>query len=436
MKTRILLCTVLFALCLQTPLAADDWPQWRGPTRDGVWRESGIIEQFDGPQIKLRWSTPISGGYSGPTVADGRVYVTDRVTEPDEMERVHCFRWTDGTKIWTHTYPCDYSKISYRTGPRATVTVDDGRAYSLGSVGHFFCFDAASGEVLWKKDPVDDFRARVPTWGIASHPLVEDDLVILQIGGADGACIVALDKRTGRRRWAALDDKPSYSAPIVIDQAGRRVLVCWTGPRVVGLDAATGELYWQHEVGYTRWVIGIASPVCSADRILIASVDKGLLMLRLRTDEPSVEKVWWRHGPKSERTDGLHSLMCTPYLADGYVYGVNGYGLMRCLNADTGDRLWEDATATSQVRWGTLHMVRNGKNVWMFNDRGELIIGRLSPQGFEEISRAKLIEPTRGQLPKGDGVTWSHPAFAYKHVFIRNDEELVCASLAAEGNAE
>ncbi|MHC4180504.1 MAG: PQQ-binding-like beta-propeller repeat protein, partial [Planctomycetota bacterium] len=362
MKAQVLL-TLLLAHVFQNTLSADDWPQWRGPTRDGVWRESGIVEEFDGPEIKLRWSAPISGGYSGPTVADRRVYVTDRVTEPDEMERVHCFRWTDGTRIWSHSYPCDYSGISYRTGPRASVTIDDGRAYSLGSVGHFFCLDAATGKVLWKKDPLDDFRARVPTWGIASHPLVDGDLLILQIGGEDGACIVALDKKTGRRRWAALDDKPSYSAPIVIDQAGRRVLVCWTGTRVVGLDAATGEIYWQHEVGFARWVIGIASPVWHKDRVLITAVDRGSLMLRLHDDRPAAEKLWWRRGTAERRTDGLHALMCTPYLDGDHVYGVNGYGLMRCLDAATGDRIWEDATATSQVRWGTLHMVRNGKNI-------------------------------------------------------------------------
>jgi len=298
-------------------------------------------------------------------------------------------------------------------------------------MGHFCCLDAATGEVLWRKDPQADFKARVPTWGVSAAPLVEGDLVILQIGGEDGACVVALDRETGVRRWAALDDPPSYSAPIVIDQAGRRVLVVWTGIRVVGLDARTGELYWQHEVGYTRWVIGIASPVRHGDRLLISAVDKGSLMLRLLSDRPGIEKLWWRFGPPEE-TDSLQSLMCTPYLADGYVYGVNGEGLMRCLDADTGDRVWHDDTATSQLRWGTLHMVRNGERIWMFNDRGELIISRLSPQGFEEISRARLIEPTRRQLNRGDGVTWSHPAFAGKHVFIRNDEELVCASLAAE----
>jgi len=430
MKTRALLLTTCLILSVQNVLSADEWPQWRGPMRDGVWRETGIIEKFDGPQIKHRWRAEIAGGYSGPTVAGGRVYVTDRVAEPESAERVLCFDWTDGSKLWEHAYPCNYGKLSYACGPRASVTIDDGRAYSLGSMGHFLCLDAATGEVLWKKDP-DEFKVRVPIWGVAAAPLIEGDLVIVQIGG-ENACVVALDKRTGSRRWAALDDPASYAAPIVIDQAGRRVLVCWTGIRVVGLDVHTGELLWEHEFGYTRWVIAIATPVLHRDRLFVSAADKGSLMLRLLPERPAVEKVWWWFGAGEKPTESLHSLMCTPYLAGDHLYGVSRYGVLRCLDANTGDRVWADETAASQVRFGTLHIVRNGENVWMFNDRGELIIGRLSPGGFEEISRAKLIKTTRGQLNRRDGVTWSHPAFAYKHVFIRNDEELVCASLAAD----
>jgi hypothetical protein len=168
------------------------------------------------------------------------------------------------------------------------------------------------------------------------------------------------------------------------------------------------------------------------DWLFVSGFYDGSLMLRLRPDQLAVEGVWRRAGRDERATDSLHSLIVTPYLADGYVYGVDSYGQLRCLAADTGDRIWEDRTATSQVRWGTLHMVQNGDTTWMFNDRGELIISRLSPEGFHEISRAKLIKPTRGQLNRRDGVTWSHPAFAYRHVFARNDEELVCASLAEE----
>ena len=168
----------------------------------------------------------------------------------------------------------------------------------------------------------------------------------------------------------------------------------------------------------------------SGDRLFVSSFYDGSLMLRLDANRLDASEVWHRAGVSERSTDSLHAMIVTPYLAGDYVYGVDSYGQLRCLDANTGDRIWEDRTATSQLRWGTLHMVQNGENTWMFNDRGELIISRLSPEGFHEISRAKLLNPTRGQLARRDGVTWSHPGFANRHVFARNDEELGCASLA------
>jgi hypothetical protein len=157
----------------------------------------------------------------------------------------------------------------------------------------------------------------------------------------------------------------------------------------------------------------------------------GSLLLRLSQDEPAVTKVWQRVGESEKRTDALHSIIATPHLEGDYIYGVDSYGELRCLNLDTGDRVWESLEAVPKARWATIHFVKNHDNVWMFNEKGELIIAELSPEGFKEKSRTFLIEPTRDQLPsRRGGVAWSHPAFADRHVFARNDKELVCASLA------
>jgi outer membrane protein assembly factor BamB len=412
-------------------LRADDWPQWRGPTRDGVWKETGIIAKFPAAKLPLRWKTPIGSGYTGPTVADGRVYLSDRQTEPEEVERVCCFDWQTGRPQWTFSYPCAYRQIQYTAGPRASVSIDDGRAYALGTMGHLHCLDAATGQLLWKKQPGVDYKVRVPVWGVSAAPLVDGELVIVQIGAADGACLVALDKKTGAERWRALDDRASYSAPVIAQQAGGRVLICWTGERVVGLDPASGRVYWRHPFPQ-RMVINVPTPVVQGDRLFLSCFYDGSLMLKLRQDELAVEEVWRRHGASEIRTDALHAMIGTPYLEGNYIYGVDSYGQLRCLDAASGDRLWEDLTAVPKARWATIHLVRNAEQTWLFNERGELIIGRLSPQGFQEISRAKLIEPTTAQLEQRGGVCWSHPAFASKHVFARNDRELVCASLEAQ----
>ena len=435
MRTIVLLLwTILFLLPLtgDTRLAADEWPQWRGPNRDGVWTETGIVERFSAERIERRWTAPISGGYSGPTVADGRVYVTDRVVEPNELERVHCFDWQTGREVWSHTYECPYRKVSYTAGPRASVVLDEGRAFALGTMGHLHCYAAATGEVLWEKDLRAEYDARIPIWGLSATPLVAGNLLILQAGGADSACVLALKKDTGAEAWHALNDRASYSAPIVIEQAGRPVLVVWTGDHVAGLKPSTGEVYWQHPFRPRKMVINVPTPVVEGNWLFLTAFYDGALMLRLRQDEPAVDEVWRRRGASERRTDSLHAMISTPYLQGDHIYGVDSYGELRCLDTRTGDRLWEDLTAVPANRWANIHMVRNGDKIWMFNERGDLIISKLSPTGFEEISRAKLIEPTTGQLAQRGGVCWSHPAYAYKHIFARNDRELVCASLAAE----
>jgi outer membrane protein assembly factor BamB len=414
------------------PSLAADWPQWRGPNRDGVWTETGVVERFESAQLPVQWRVAIGSGYCGPTVADGRVYVMDRVIQPTRQERVLCFDAETGRPVWSYAYDCVYERVQYEAGPRASVTIHDGRAYSLGTMGHLHCFDAKSGKVLWSHDCRNEYAARVPIWGVASAPLIEGDLLIVQIGGKDNACLMAFDKATGQEKWRALKDGVSYSAPIVIEQAGRRVLVCITGERIVGLDPQTGNLHWEHPFVPKQMVITIATPVFDGRHLIATSFYDGSLLLRVRQDSLAVEKLWQRRGASEVKTDALHCCISTPILQGEHIYGVDSHGELRCLDLKTGDRIWENLAATPKARWSNIHMVRNGDKVWMFNERGELIIARLAPDGFHEISRAKLLDPTEDQLGQRGGVCWSHPAFANKRIYVRNDKELVCADLAAQ----
>ena len=411
----------------------DDWAQWRGPGRDGVWHEDSVTNQFSSDRIPHVWSTPIGPGYSGPTVANGRVFLTDRLIEPKQVERVHCFDASTGASLWSHTYDCLYEGIGYQAGPRASVTVQDGRAFALGSMGYLHVFDAESGSLLWMSRLNERYGIEMPVWGITAAPLVYGDVVILHIGGSEGACIVALDVTTGDEIWRTLNDRGSYSAPIVVEQAGQDVVVVWTGDHIVGVSPTSGEVYWQSPLKPEQMVINIATPVFDdvSRKLFVTSFYDGAKMLHLDDKSLTAEDVWRRKGRSEKDTDGLHSIMSTPILQNGVVFGVDSYGELRCLDAKTGERIWEDRTATSNVRWGNIHMVRNGKQVWMFNELGELIISKLSREGFHEISRAKLISPTTEQLTRrGKGVCWSHPAFANRHVYARNDQILVCASLS------
>jgi outer membrane protein assembly factor BamB len=408
-------------------ISAQDWPDWRGVNRDGVWNESGIVETFEADTIAHKWSVEIGSGYSGPTVANGKVYVTDRFTKPNPVERVLCFDEETGKKIWEFSYDCEYSGVGYPAGPRASVIINNGKAYSLGTMGHFYCFDASSGEVLWNKDLNTEYEIVMPIWGIASTPLIVADKIIVQVSGSNNASIVAFNKNTGEEIWRNLNDRAGYSAPILIEKNGKKVVVSWTEHSLSGVNPETGEVYWRFpwETGYG---MSIATPVLSNDHIFVSAFYSGSLLVKLGDDYTTAEKVWQRCGESERKTDALHCVMNTPIIRGEFIYGVDSYGELRCLDFYTGDRIWEDQTAVKRNRWANIHFIQHEDKIWMFNEQGELLITELSPDGFKEISRAKLIEPTKKQLPRG--VCWSHPAFANKHVFIRNDKQLICADLS------
>jgi len=425
----ITICTVAVP---NVRLIAEDWPQWRGPGRDGVWTETDIVKELPQGQLAYAWSADIGPGYSGPTVADGRVYVMDRQPKDrDATERIHCLDSDTGKPLWVVEYPAEY-RISYTAGPRASVTIDQGRAYCVGAMGHFHCLDAKTGSVVWKRDLQKDYDIQMPIWGIAASPLIYENLVIQQVCGAGDACMVAFDKVTGKEVWRALKDRGAYSSPILIRQANQEVLVCWTGDSLTGLDPKTGKVFWGHPFPPSRMPIGVGDPVLSGERLFVSSFYDGSLMVSVPKDKVTSEVIWRAVGPDEQHTKSLHAMIGTSIVQDNLVFGTDSYGEFRCLDAATGERIWEDALAVPRARWATIHMVRQADRVWMFNERGELIIAKLSLEGLQILSRSKLIEPTRDQLGQRGGVCWSHPAYAQKSIFARNDRQLVRVSLEAK----
>lgn len=408
--------------------SAQDWPDWRGINRDGTWTENGIVEKFEASKLTPVWTVSIGSGYSGPTVSNGKVYVTDLKKEPTQTEGILCFDEKTGKKLWEYRYNCEYS-VGYPAGPRASVVINNGKAFSLGTMGNLFCFDANNGEVIWQKDLNTEYQIRMPIWGISATPLIVDNKIILQISGSNNACVIALDKNTGKEIWKNLDDIAAYSAPVIIEKNGKKTVVVWTEDSLSGLNTENGNIFWRFP-----WKVGsgmsIATPVLYGNYIFVSCFYSGSMLIKLSDDYTSAEKVWQRCGESERKTDALHCVMNTPVILDEFIYGVDSYGELRCLELKTGNRVWENLSAVKKDRWANIHFVQNGNKTWMFNEHGELIISELSPNGFKEISRTKIIEPTKEQLPRG--VTWSHPAFANKHVFARNDKEMVCIDLSVK----
>ncbi len=433
---------MLLALLVVAPaeIQGDDWPEWRGAGRLGVWNETGILERFPAGGLTVRWQTPIHAGYSGPSVSAGRVFVTDsrRTIGNRAMERALAIDERTGAVLWTQEWPADYTglQLIYSIGPRATPTVDGSRVYVLGAMGRLLALDAATGAIAWQKDFVRDFDASVPSWGMAAAPLVDGDRLIALVGGEPNAKVIAFNKHTGDEIWRALssDWEPGYNQPTIITHAGVRQLIIWHPRAISALDPVTGNVYWEVpsevDMGMT-----VATPVHSGSHLLVTSFYNGARMLKLDDTRPAAVLLWAGKSNSETDTDAIHSTISTPVIDGDYIYGIDSHGELRCLELATGKRVWESmALVTERGRWATAFLVKNGDRYFINNDRGELVIAKLSPAGFEELSRTKLIEPTHPYARRRQlgAVHWSHPAYANRHVFVRNDREILKASLAKE----
>jgi outer membrane protein assembly factor BamB len=254
--------------------------------------------------------------------------------------------------------------------------------------------------------------------------------------------VVAFHKDSGKEIWRALSAmEPGYCPPMIYAAGGKRQLIVWHPEAINGLDPKTGEVYWT-EPFKVRSGLTISTPRKSGNLLFVTSFYNGPMMLELNESLPKARLLWKGNSHSERKTDKLHSIMCTPFLQDGYIYGVGSYGQLRCLTVDTGKRVWESLKATGSTgntrnhtdRWANAFLIKNGDRFFVANEKGDLIIANLTPQGYQEISRAHLLEPTNPMA--GRDVVWAHPAFANRQAFMRNDEEIICVDLAAHPASE
>jgi outer membrane protein assembly factor BamB len=383
------------------------------------------MQTFPAEGLKVRWRAPAGGGLSSPIVSGGRVFLCDsELKKPNASERVRCFDEKSGKPLWSHSYEENYPDWAFdpknATGPDSTPIASGGKVYALGRMGRLLCLAAADGAVLWQKELAKAYAPDGPdTLGTTPSPLIEGNLLILCVGGKPGACVIAFDKDTGTEVWRALDDKWTYSSPIVISAGGKRQLIVVTPAAVTSLDLASGKIWWR-EARETRGDFLAACPVSRGDLLFAAGI-----MFRLNPDKPAASVMW--PDANTSYTKRILSQTSIPLIQDGCVFSDKSYGHLVCLDALTGKLVWQNEDVTDKRNGATEQPFPNGDSTLIYTNEGNLIRAQLSRTGYHELSRVHFMEP---MMPfSGRKVVWPLPAFANGQVLARNEVELVCASL-------
>jgi outer membrane protein assembly factor BamB len=407
--TRLSLAVCCFVLLLgpATPAAAEDWPCWRGPQRDGVSRETGLLKKWPAEGPPVLWRAELSGGFSSVAVAKGLLYTHTAKDKKEEI--VVCLDAVSGKEVWRYAYPADYDRLvtlreNYDSGPRATPAVDGEHVYTIGTGGVVLCLEARTGKKVWQRDLLEIAGRKCPPQGYCASPLVVGERLYVHPGGGKGNSVAALNKKDGSLVWQALDDEPSYATPLPVEFNGSLQIVYFTGQGVVGLDAKDGRLLWR-QPWQTEPAIHGATPLVSGDQVFISSnYGTGAALLRLRK-EGNPEEVW--------KSRVMQNQYATSVLHQGSLYGFSGFRLV-CVDFATGTRRWDKVN----IGKGSL-MIADGQLI-ILSERGELILAEATPEACKEKGRCK---------PLGPGPCCSVPVLADGRLYLRNEKSMVALDL-------
>ncbi|MYD59851.1 MAG: PQQ-binding-like beta-propeller repeat protein [Gemmatimonadetes bacterium] len=394
----------LLAVVLCFSSAHADWPQWLGPNRTGISFETGLLTTWakDGPTVV--WEKELGEGFSGISVAEGRVYT---MFSAGEDEFAVCLDEETGEEIWRFRTGAKYYERQGGNGPRSQPTVDGDRVFVLSAEGWLYALNAKDGKKLWLVDLYDGLGSRVPKFGFSTSPLVEGDLLLLEVGTRQGT-FIALDKTNGAVKWASQRDVVSYSSPIAVDIAGIRQVVFVSGEAAVGLSPADGSLYWRFPWS-TSYDLNVATPILvPPDRIFISSgYDHGAALLQISQDGDglSVKKVWESRGMKNH--------FGTSLLIGDYIYGFDN-AILKCIEAETGKEQWK------RRGYGKGTLIYADGQLIILSDKGKLALADASPTGFREKVSAQVLS----------GKCWTPPTLANGKIFVRDMHRIVCMDVS------
>jgi outer membrane protein assembly factor BamB len=402
---RSIALSVVLAVTLSAALAVEggDWSQYRGPHRNGVSSETGLLRSWPASGPEIAWRVALGEGYSGIAVQGERVY-TLYGREGDEWAAA--FEAASGKEVWRTRLDANRPD-GYGGGPRSTPTVEGDLVFALGASGKLAALSAAGGEVRWRKDLVAELGARVPRWGVASSPIVEGDLLLVEVGGKGTSGIVAFDKKTGKPAWSTPADRPGYSSPLVATLAGARQAVFFTGAGLMGLAPSTGTVLWSYP-WETSYDVNAAMPVLAEpDRLFISSgYDTGAALLRVKGEGGrEIEEIWKSRVMKNHfNSSVLHA---------GHLYGFDD-GTLKCIRLDTQEEKW----AQRGFAKGSL-LVADG-HLFILGEKGLLALAEATPEAYKEKARHQLL----------DAKTWTMPSLSRGRLYVRSEAELLALKVS------
>ena len=399
---------------------ATEWPQWRGPNRDGVSGEVGLLKEWSPNGPKVLWKVPLGEGFSGISVSQGRVYT---MFSEGNDEFVVCLNATDGGEIWRFRSDKNYHEGQGGNGPRATPTIDGDLLFTISAYGKLYALNAANGQEVWSHDLQRKFGSDMPRWGFSTSPLVDGESLLVEVGGKGEKSIVAFNKKTGDVIWSSHKDKLGYSSPIAITVQGIRQLIFLTGTKVVSVSPTDGTIYWQRpwKTGYD---VNAATPVfIPPDKVFISSgYDKGATVLQMRvfvspeddraaTDQirenqgtVRIEEIWKNRKMKNQFASSV--------LHENYLYGFDN-SILKCIEANTGEEQWKSRG------FGKGTVILADGHLIILSDRGKLGLVEATPTGYIEKANAKVL----------GGLCWTVPTLANGKLYVRNEQEMVCLDM-------
>jgi outer membrane protein assembly factor BamB len=395
---KIVFCLATLALSVVVATAAD-WPNYRGPTHDGISTETGWTTTWPGSGPKPLWKAKIGLGFSSVVVAKGRAYTQGNTSNTDT---IFCFDASTGKPVWKHSYPAPLDPNAYEGGTSATPTVDGDHVYTISKRGIVHCLDAASGKVVWTKNLTEELKVKLPEWGFAGSFFIEGDLAILNVGTAG----TALEKQTGKVVWTSGPEQAGYSTPVPFDANGERAVMFTIKQDVVAVKIKDGKELWRFP-WKTQYDVNAANPILSGNKVFISSgYNHGAGVFDISAQP--VKELW--------QNKNMRNQFASSVLWQGHVYGVDDNQL-RCVVFDTGEVKWTDKVSGK----GSVTLA-DGKLI-VLSDRGELLVAPVSPAGFKPVARAQVV----------GGKCWTAPVLANGKIYVRSGPgDVVCVDVSGK----